>query len=550
MVGWYDPMQLIHTGGDVAASTLFGRRADYRLLEALAAHDPPATVQCPPNGELWIDYVADVGDGWNSTYAVASTLALDELRLPVGDDADVITRRGAVLVFGGDQVYPVASHLGYAQRTVAPYEAALPHTDAPHPIVRAVPGNHDWYDNLVSFVRLFGAHDWFAGWQARQQRSYFALKLPHGWWLIGTDIQLDSDIDQPQIDYFRSLASEMGSSDRIILCNAEPHWIYAHIYGAMNPDYSDNNLAFLEEKVFGKRVAVFLAGDLHHYRRHEATDGRQKITAGGGGAFLHPTHGPDVSSLEDGFTLRTAFPSTKTSRRLCWRNLLFLFRNPFFGSVSGILYLLASWSVVTNMQDPFSNDLAVAIGQAANAALRSPLAVFWIVVLFLGFWLFTDTHSRSYRMIAGTVHGAIHLTAAFLISWWATRLTVPLTFGSTSQLLWCGALIVVFGWVVGSIIMGLYLLVSLNGFARHSNEAFSALRIEDWKNFLRLRIDERGELTIFPIGIRRVPRRWKRRESGDRGPQFVAKDLKATPPELIEPPVEVRYRSPGGSMPA
>ena len=33
MVGWYDPLQLIKTGSDVAASTLFGRRADYRMLD-------------------------------------------------------------------------------------------------------------------------------------------------------------------------------------------------------------------------------------------------------------------------------------------------------------------------------------------------------------------------------------------------------------------------------------------------------------------------------------------------------------------------------------
>ena len=30
---------------------------------------------------MWLDYVADVGDGWNSTYTVARLLATEELKL-------------------------------------------------------------------------------------------------------------------------------------------------------------------------------------------------------------------------------------------------------------------------------------------------------------------------------------------------------------------------------------------------------------------------------------------------------------------------------------
>ena len=33
---------------------------------------------------------------------------------------------------------------------------------------------------------------------------------------------------------------------------------------------------------------MFLTGDLHFYKRHENAEGIQKITSGGGGAFLHP----------------------------------------------------------------------------------------------------------------------------------------------------------------------------------------------------------------------------------------------------------------------
>ena len=41
---------------------------------------------------------------------------------------------------------------------------------------------------------------------------------------------------------------------------------------------------------------------------------------------------------------------------------------------------------------------------------------------------------------------------------------------------------------------------------RHPNEGFSSMAIEDYKSFLRLRIGKDGGLTIFPIGLRKVPK--------------------------------------------
>ena len=71
----------------------------------------------------------------------------------------------------------------------------------------ALPGNHDWYDSLVAFQKLFFTHifngrTFAGGWRTRQKRSYFALKLPHKWWLVGVDLQLSHNIDVPQLRYF------------------------------------------------------------------------------------------------------------------------------------------------------------------------------------------------------------------------------------------------------------------------------------------------------------------------------------------------------------
>jgi hypothetical protein len=141
----------------------------------------------------------------------------------------------------------------------------------------------------------------------------------------------------------------------------------------------------------------------------------------------------------------------------------------------------------------------------------------------------------------------MHLVAVSCIGWLATYLGVTClgwTFGFPPQLLLAGGIIFVGGWLVGSLILGAYLLVSLNRFGRHANEAFSALAIPDYKNFLRLHLDAEGKLTIFPVGIARVPRKWGAPPAGGRAvSELVSNDPNATPPVLIEAPVMVRHTS-------
>nr|CCA25522.1 conserved hypothetical protein [Albugo laibachii Nc14] len=63
--------------------------------------------------------------------------------------------------------------------------------------------------------------------------------------------------------------------------------------------------------------------------------------------------------------------------------------------------------------------------------------------------------------------------------------------------------------VVG-FVFGLYLYLSLNLWGVHYNEAFSALRISSYKNFLRLHIQPNGDLIVHAIGIDKMPRKWGR----------------------------------------
>ena len=91
------------------------------------------------DGPVGLDYVADLGDGFDSTYAIAYLLGQREIE--IGENR---LPRAQCLVMGGDQVYPDASRDDYWKRMQRPYEAAFPRSDDPaaeRPPVFLIPGN-------------------------------------------------------------------------------------------------------------------------------------------------------------------------------------------------------------------------------------------------------------------------------------------------------------------------------------------------------------------------------------------------------------------------
>ncbi len=516
MVRWYDPGQLLSTGIEVLISRAMGQRFDYRLMEE-GRGSQGLFDYCHWEGrELYFDYLADTGDGWNSTYAVASLVAQPELT--VGGQK---LPRGAFLILGGDEVYPMASQPNYRERLVAPFQTAWPRgLDVPqrlHPAspgaepaeadMFAIPGNHDWYDGLVSFSRLFAQGRSIGEWQTFQRRSYFAIQLPCCWWLWGVDVQLESDIDLGQLEYFRWVAKEyLRPRDRVILASAEPDWIYGDIKDPMR----ESNLGYLEDKIIEQcdaTVYVWVAGDLHHYRRHERVDDRnfQRLTSGGGGAYLSSTHrsvfGPATNvarrTVEVGnvrYEQQAGFPSPATSWRLSLLNLFFLVKNWKFGVVTGLAYASLTWlrpDAPSHWWDFFSD----------------PVRALWAGAVLLGasffaFYSGKGKDGRLFRLIGGITHAAAHTAAALAVA----SLTATFVPSGLLAPFWRFGLNFVGGALVGPAVLGLYLMVGANLFGAYTDEAFSALRIQDYKHFLRFRINRDGSLDIFPIAIDRVPR--------------------------------------------
>src|SRR5205085_4999481 len=82
----------------------------------------------------------------------------------------------------------------------------------------------------------------------------------------------------------------MEEGSNLILCTGTPDWQYVKRKG---PE-SFTSHSYLERLATdvarrGHRLKLVLSGDSHFYVRYQE-DGRNYITCGGGGAFMHPTH--------------------------------------------------------------------------------------------------------------------------------------------------------------------------------------------------------------------------------------------------------------------
>ena len=311
MVSWYEPRLLARVGVRTIVSSVFGQYADQRLMQAVTdpcddkelcqrydysdttATDPQKRVAADSSGAVWIDYVADVGDGFEATYSTAYLLAQDSLDI---QGAGMLPH-GELLIMGGDQCYPQATREEYKKRLLEPFNWAF---SVPEPTRKlfAIPGNHDWYDGLIAFDSLFCSSrdklsedkgNIIGGWQCQQHRSYWAMRLPHNWWIWGADIQFSKYLDTAQVNYFEAMAKQLEEGHTLIICLAQPSWMIADLQGL---DEEENFFKITSiARARGAHIAAVIAGDWHHYNRYYAPElDVHFITSGGGGAFLHPTH--------------------------------------------------------------------------------------------------------------------------------------------------------------------------------------------------------------------------------------------------------------------
>lgn len=620
MVRWFSPTLLANAAVRAMVSPVFGTFADARAVQAnvdgfekhqledvARRHDLSEAGIADPLGVVWVDYLADTGDGFDSTYAMASLVAAERLTVSRAGSKETHTLpAGRVLIFGGDQVYPYPSRDEYQQRFVYPFEMAFSDLSLPRKAF-IIPGNHDWYDGLNSFDYLFCRARYgeecsrIGSLEFRQQRSYFAVRLPYNWWIWGADLQFSDYLDAGQTRYFQTVADLMRPRDgepehKVILASASPGWLYEEPE-ARAANLNIRALADIIEGA-GAKVCTVISGDTHHYSRYLARDvGLNLITAGGGGAFLHPTHHlrNDIDYRWQGtdHTFRlycregagrkyepACYPTRGQSYWLAWGNALFPIWNYTFATLLGTLYWLMTWmySQTTiagrencNIGRPplvedilyYNSDKCGLAGESLMARISDVVTItlqasiyqfllgIFAIMLLGSLILYADHHSRWRKFLMGFFHWLAHIIAMVALYilvkhygywYWAkdwTRAVFEPLLGPSyvgirtamfvAQMIFGGGLVAGFIW-------GMYLFVTCAFLRRHTNDGFSSMRLADYKNFLRMKI-EQERLTIYPIGLWRSPTRLEWRKSASDPKKYVSRLPMV--PELIDGPIVI-----------
>ncbi|KAG4147137.1 hypothetical protein ERO13_D05G203800v2 [Gossypium hirsutum] len=635
MVPWYSgtSADLFKTAFDLLVSvTLFVGRFDMRMLQAAmsrvhegAQQDDLFYDHLSEKEDLWFDFMADTGDGGNSSYTVARLLAQPSIQLSK-EDSVLTLPRGDLLLVGGDLAYPNPSGFTYERRLFSPFEYALqPPTWYKHehiavnkpelpegisqlkeydgPQCFLIPGNHDWFDGLNTFMRYICHKSWLGGWLIPQKKSYFALHLPKRWWVFGLDLSLHNDIDVYQFKFFSELVkNKVGENDTVIVMTHEPQWLLDWYWN----ENSGRNVSHLICDYLKGRCKLRIAGDMHHYMRHSCVPSEGPVHVhhllvnGCGGAFLHPTH---VFSSFNKFYGKTyeckaSYPSFHDSNRIALGNILkFRKKNWQFDFFGGVIYFILVFSMFPQCKldhilqgDSFSGHLGSFFGTVWDNFVyvleHSFVSLTGVVLLLIMAIAFVPSKvSRKKRAIIGIIHVSAHLAAALILmllmelgletcirhkllatsgyhslyQWYRSvesehfpdpsglrarmeqwtfglypacikylmsAFDVPEVMAVTRsnickngiQALSRGGAVIYYAsiflyfWVfstpVVSLVFGSYLYICINWFHLHFDEAFSSLRIANYKSFTRFHINRDGDLEVFTLAVDKVPREW------------------------------------------
>jgi len=589
-IAWYNPWVLLRSAREMLSTSDQIRNLDRR--EMYSPHLRLIQVaEEKRDDDFWWDFVSDMGDGGNATYTVAREMQKDSLACVVSADLQTteslpeVFPSGELLVLGGDLAYPGSSVEEYQYRLTEMWIAASSNPrvqqnrDSLKPSL-VIPQNHDWFDNISTFTRYFvdTRRDEIGltklssetepdvtpiGTRKLQKQSYFAARLPNNWIILGFDFALVADIDRQQFAAFYKLfhSGQITQQDNLILLYPEPYWS-RHLGDDAREGYPKRyqRLEAIMLKL-GCRIRMRIAGDLHHYARETAKPDQQfnyddmLVIAGGGGAFLHPTHTCNSSKIKelsldceegamtedlrervrigvvkditDGpvrrYTEKKFYPSQSASRWLLIKNI-----GSFFRSTANIYKQLHDCKTL-------GERATVALSAIVQGNVMFPIM---LGILLLGAML-TDSlipgiivtllfaaisHEKSPGM--AVVGGLAGLGLVLLMENHPSNFIKPAFLSENfhwnmGEYSW-KCVLFFYCFIVAGLFTGIYFsLCSLFGFL--PNNAFSPLSYEGYKSFVRFRIDREGRLHGYVWGIDDVHRYWVNNPESEQ-PLWVEKD--------------------------
>jgi hypothetical protein len=503
------------------------------VVRVLGGDASQATLTQAVGREVWIDFVADTGDDHDVSQAVARMI-FTEYAVDDGGKRRLLPR-GDILLFGGDTAYPVATGEEIARRVVAPWNEVLRERPAGETrVLLGIPGNHDWYDGLDGFGRLFRSKPHGApleegtpgGSGPRSWRRRRRVKREAG--IAARQLHLDEvggilAILTAAWRGIRALwaGTKVGRPRRLALAGYEPvqeatYWalplapgleawgvdrqlgrldfrqrLYFTEHRRASPATRllfvapDPAIAYGERHAPGARMLLscklslerdpvfYLTGDAHHYERRAPAPASVHVIAGGGGAFLHGTR---ASRYPCGAPA-CVWPSAATSRRL-------LAQVPFklaLGSSGFILHivfaLIASFELGASAQGP-----SALVGAACLVAVGLAVSLYANV-----------GHNKAHPLAVASV--AVPFGVGLGLLPMSLRFALPRVVPAID---WDVGVLVVYAFA-GALGMGLFLTtIALLGLEHQ--QAFSVLSHPGFKHFVRLCVHPDGRIEAFTIG--------------------------------------------------
>lgn len=452
--------------------------------------------------DVFVDFVADTGDDGEVSQAVGH-LVFRPYTLPDPRDpsSEIVALRGDVLLHGGDIAYPVATATQIHDRFVVPWNRALREVgdDDATRVLLGIPGNHDWYDGLDGFARLVRERHLtekpeppvdtidtgflpvalrfvgdfvmgestrkppklvLAGYDTVQRASYFILPLTRRLHVHAVDRQL-RQIDYRQKRFFQDHAESHPDVSRIVVL-PDPVLPYGR------PSRSGLGMLHALKLSPDREPHLLLAGDIHHYRR-ERLGKAVHVTAGGGGAFLHPAPLRGERVEPD-----AQWPGPKQCRALLHKVAIHIMA----GRAGLIAHAVMAVFFVPAIGLVAEGDARI-VPAAITAGLFSAVAMALIGGVRKGPWL----PISALAALAGCALALVPTLTVFAFeevfgladlpkAWWTlTTIATTLLAG---------------GFVYGSYLAGLTLL------GLESSQAFTALSHPGFRHFVRLRIRADG----------------------------------------------------------
>lgn len=486
---------------------------------------------------VWIDFVADTGDDRDVSAAVGAMLASTyDVKGPEGER--LLLPRGDLLVFGGDVAYPVATADEIYKRLVLPWNEQLRKigASAKKRVVLGVPGNHDWYDGLDGFGRLFRRRldePFKADDRDPTSRIGKAMRKRTGRkaGLVARQLHLDEvgGLYRAVINLFRSVRAFFTGTPikrrrRLVLRGYEPVQEASYFALPLAPGFelwgADRQLGrvdFRQRAFFTRRRkqspakavlftagdpaiaygvrndpgarmlqacglrmerdrVLYLAGDFHHYERRQVGKSMH-VVAGGGGAFLHGTR--IAPYPEKSGPPLVAYPSAQASRALALQVPLRL----MFGRGGFVVHLALA--------------LLASIELGASSKGTTTLVI-TATIISLALWviLYFTAHQGEAKKRILVLAAPFGLALGCLPMLLHMALPAARGFGVT---LASDTAVIISAAFVGSLIFGLY-LTALAVLGLEHQQAFTVLGHPGFKHFMRLCIHPDGKVDAWTIG--------------------------------------------------